>query len=614
MNSSDARLIEYIRGEQSNAQLGARQYYEPEWQDLITLYMNYAKTDMPPGAEWVRDDMIADGFRIIESTVPHQVMAKYQNPRFYSVVTPTRKGDAAKEAARLYLDSELRQSHYVERSVPAIRMNQILGHGIQKTVWVNDWGTKDVRTVVVEQGPDGQPIEQQQIVAQEALLYHGAWIEWLDLMNVWKSLQVDRFGNPLWWLQSIDTSIEQIKAEDEKFKRYGGLYHKKALKELSTTLSTQPIGQNNGQYASWEVAGFGAGGTYDQQNLQDWVSGISRTQRRDKNSVVRWEWWGYIPKSVRDYGEEGQFRLIEIANADILLRDVRAPIPSQCAGSLPFKDLFAIRVGDEPYGRAPLRWAMGEIDQRSTLRNLRLAGAFSHLFPTFILDMDADFDSFDMHRLPGGYWPVHANGQGVNKVVEMVPDRPIFQDAYAEDSLMEAHLLKVAGATDPFQGAFASKRMQATEFEGTVKLGGVRHQLMVMLNDLQSTHDYLTKAFKYAQLYLEEPRPITMQTGEQGEIDWRDLQFDVDIYIDGGEFGNLDANRLQALVQFVLPMLQDPDVRIEKDLGKIVNDVLYYAGFPRSDMYDRPREEVERAKQQQMAMAMAQAQGQGQQR
>ena len=180
-----------------------------------------------------------------------------------------------------------------------------------------------------------------------------------------------------------------------------------------------------------------------------------------------------------------------------------------------------------------------------------------------------------------------------------------------EDAMLEAMTLKTMAATDPFQGGFSGGRKSATEFQGTVDLVSARHQMALMMDDMQRTHHWLSKAFRLCQLNMTESEEIKLRSDHNihGPIDadLLSLAEDVDIALHGGEFGQLDDRKLQAINQVFGQALATNEGQLAIKIRDLLRDTAYYAGLPRGDQYLRTEDEIAELREQQQQAALMEA-------
>lgn len=607
MSVRTERLFDYFRDCKNRAQY-VRQVYEEDWADAIEWYMNTRQTMMPEGSEWIPGDMLADAFLLLETGLAPEVLGMYQNPRWLTVEAPSIAGESYQKGVQRLIEGCFRKMDYVQRSVAAQRMGKILGHQVSKTYWMVELGQRRVPSVEVTQDFEGAPLGLKRVRRiEEHVLHNGPWTEWPDLMNLWKSPEVDRFGRHLWWIEAIDTSLDQLQAEQDDFKTDGEtLYNQEALNRLKSTSSYRPTEGASGLAAKMPgMVMMGAGDFTDFQTIREQVSGIPRMAFGGPNAVTKFQFWAWVPPERQKY-QDSQWRMAEFVGEEVL-RDVAAPTWDLRS---PYDEHGVYRIGNEPYGRSVLRWVGPEIEQRSLFRNFRLAEVIMNIFGTYAMDDEADPKDRDMLKIPAGVTRFSVPmGKSIGDVFSPIPRQPVLQEAYIEDSMFWDHITRVSGVMNPFQGAFASKRMQATEFQGTVELGMNRTKLAVVLSDLNTKLPIARRAFREYQVHMDEPQVIEYQDDRNArtEITLADLQWDVDIYVDSGAFGSLDQMQLNALTQLAATFAASPEGQITINWPELIRESFYKAGFTRAARFTRSDNEIAKIQQEQQQQALLQA-------
>ena len=224
-----------------------------------------------------------------------------------------------------------------------------------------------------------------------------------------------------------------------------------------------------------------------------------------------------------------------------------------------------------------------------------------------------------MMQMPGGAVKIRTQipGQDISKALVQFPNQPVNPDAYNDSAFKEQQIDRISGASPNFNGEGLGSRATATEAGFIQDVGMGRFDLATMQFDELFKRDALTKMFRLYQSRLTEPEVLEVagQFAAQGEIDFNDIQDDIDIYVDSGKLGSLDGQKLQRLIEFYQVLFQNPDTAVWIDPVKFVDRLSYRIGIEDGDAILRTQEEVneimEAQQQQQLLAAALGGQGEG---
>jgi hypothetical protein len=330
------------------------------------------------------------------------------------------------------------------------------------------------------------------------------------------------------------------------------------------------------------------------------------------NSVTMRQGYARVPEHVRDYGDQKQERLVVYTADGLVLRDVEMPTYNLRA---PFHDIKFMQVANEPYGRTPLWWTLSESEQRSELRNLRLAEAWLNIFQTRIMNRNANFDQNDNGIIPGGIMMYDADeGVRPQDVIMNMPRQPILPEIYREDALSEDHINRVMGSTPNMQGEGLGSRATLGEAQIVDARAGGRVDLIAR----QLAHQYeLPAGEDYLGMFAafsDEPLEVQIDGEEASfpvQIFAEEIDFDYDVEINAGEWGILNGQSLSALREAFGLVMASPEAVFEVDTRAAISAFQHRTGM---DNILKPSQQA--ANERQQAQDMAQLQlitgGQGQ--
>lgn len=594
---------------------GLRKFYEPEWRESISFYMNMLGMEMPAGAEWMRGELLPEFYIAVETVLPQLITRLYENPRSFSIEAPALTGTRTQRMIEKGVRQQRDRAQFVQRSIPHIRTGLIQGHMVIKNYWLREVGQRMVPVFgnpkLNEQGEliPGDLLEHQIV---DVMDYDGPWTDFCDLHKVWKSPATDWQGRPLWLLEEIPYDVDYMRYMQRRFQQTTGenLYNEKALDSLFASQSFR----SQGERGTGAPTGMVSVDAWDRSTASA-SSGISDQALAGTNSVRLMQCWGYVPpKGAGGRGyDDTQWRMQLFTPDGLLLRDEPSPTPDL---KPPHRDIFFGRVGHEPYGRSPMRWTMTEIEQMSELRNLRLAEVWINILGTYIAARGVDWDEGDLIKYPGGVWmyddPLNRTP---DQVIQRLQKNVVLPEAYHEVADMADRIQRTSSADLNSQGMAYGGRTPATEIVNISQKHGARIDLAGALLAWQFEQVTMQDYFELDKVYLE--RPITVEldneTGQKVTITAQDLDFDAHISVDAGTFGSMNAMQLDALTKGLGMVMSDPEAAMHLDKRQVIEELFYRLGSQNINRILKSEEEVanEMAINQQMQMAMA-ALGEGQ--
>jgi len=575
----DDRKVDYVRN-LFDAADETRTYFESRWRTLDRMYRNRENPRRLRGQGEVY--ALPDAFRVIETLSPHHVIGMFRNDRWFSVEAPAAPGSTYPILCRSLLLHDWRKMDGYVKTMKAVKSGNIKGHAIGKLYWQTEIAERQIMDMRIERDSEGNLLPRRRRITVPHVRFNGPQLENVDLFNVWK----DPTGNDAFYIQHMPGTISELKETNRKFngQLYKNLNKIKERAELSTVLRSY-------------------GGEDKFNTLAEETDGVPSPSRPDDH-VELWQFWGYVNPTVYRYEDvldEGgqlvekgtQWRLMVIADREILIRDEPAPTPDHRP---PYIEVPAIDIEGQIYGDSLLSYITGLTRMRSQLENDRMQEIKMQMFGTHAIHGGAEVDA-RMFKEPGGYIKVTPGyGQTLNDVFTTIPRHPILPEAYAESAVKERQILDVTGATEPFQGTFAAGGSHRTrgEFEGTVALGSSRIQSNVWWWDEKWKKPILERSFRLNQVRLTSPEMIQLagQPEIYGEVDLSDLNYDIDVWVDSGLFGSMDSAQFDRIVQSLQVIAANPEWALNIDPRKLVDRLTYRSGVAGMDDILRSVEEV----------------------
>ena len=579
MDAKDTRIVEY-RIQQRDVSAEDRGRLEPRWIRNFELYRNKVPTRRYRLQTWHSNAMIPDPFRMIETLTPQHVLGMFRNPNWFSVETLERTRSVYRAMVKQLLLQGWRRTDGFAKTVEGVKMGNILGHFIPKTTWRQTIGHRVIRDLNIDQNADGATMEAEYVEKTVPWVEHnGPDIEFPDLMNVWQ----DPTGMERWFIEKIDTmSLDDLEEANRKFS--GNLY--KNLRPLREKLA---------------VRGHRAQHTAT-PSLANIVDGVT-TRLADKG-VELFVCWGWVPPDVFDYSRRGesQMRMQVIADWEVVIRDEEAPTHDR---KHPFDNVQSVVIPGEVYGDSVLSYTGDLMEMRSEIENMRVNQIMLGIFGQWGMDDRAVLTGAQAVKKPGGIVRIKPPFPDMDpmKMLWKFPTEHVTQDAYTESAVKDQQIKDASGAFNPFSG----------EVGQIMDHGTARFQLQTMWLDEQFKRKVLMRMFRLYQTKLTVPEFVSLgtvdpQTGQplEGDIDHTQLRHDVDIWVDSGMFGSMDAQKAQVVSQIFATLMQDPETSMYIDKGKLVETMSHRLGIMGTgDNFIRSKADVQQIVQQASQAAAA---------
>lgn len=574
-----------------------RQLFSGNWRNYMEGYMNRRSRPAIPNEYFKVRTRPADEFRLVETMLPQHVLAMHRSPDWLSVTTTDGPGVFYEQLTKNLLLSGWNSAKLTPKSIEFLKYLLIVGHAAMKLVWEVQVGEREV--VVAEPGVsyDGERLPDNLLRAtQEHETFVGPQGYLVDLMK----LVLDPTGNDAWAMHLKNQKTMELMLYQQDYYR-GALYDNAELMKLKQDMAAKPRGRytpgshNIGHQTS----------PIDTRSLTDYVRGIPEQRTSDTPDI--WEWWTWIPPASWKY-DDGQWRMIEIANDKYILRDIPAPTPDR---RHPFIHTKGIPIPGRVYGESVLYWAQGLIDLKAFLEDARREEVIQKLWQPMLVDENSTLSPESLFRRPGGMLFVGNHTGDIRNTVVPIPQQDVMYSSYNEPAIKDDQINRISGATDPFQGAPAGGRATATEISIISQLGSARFQLATMYYDETFKKPLLEHMFKLYQSRLTQPQLIEIYGNprQRYPVDLRDLAWDIDVKVDTGFYGSLNQAELQNLQQLYSIFGSNPMAGRYINHGSLAYDMFVKAGDQHASRHIRDEETV----QNEMAMEQRQLQQQQQQ-
>lgn len=574
-----------------------RQLFSPKWREYMEGYMNRRTRPAIPNEFFKTRTRPADEFRLVETMLPQHVLAMHRSPDWLSVTTTEGPGIFYEQLCKNLLLSGWNKASLTPKSIEFLKYLLTVGHAAMKLVWEVKVGEREVIVADPSLSYDGERLPDNLVrTTQEHETFVGPQGYLVDLMK----LILDPTGNDAWAMQLKNQKTMELMLYQQDYYR-GALYDNGELMKLKRDMAAKPRGRhtpgahNIGHQTS----------PIDTRGLTDYVRGIPEQRTSDTPDI--WEWWTWIPPQEHRY-DDGQWRMIEIANDKYVLRDIPAPTPDR---HHPFIHTKGIPVPGRVYGESVLYWAQGLIDLKAFLEDARREEVIQKLWQPMMVDENSTLSPESLFRRPGGMLFVGNHTGDIRNTVVPLPQQDVMYSSYNEPAIKDDQINRISGATDPFQGAPAGGRATATEISIISQLGSARFQLATMYYDETFKKPLIEKMFALYQNRLTQAQVVEIYGNPRSRypVDLRDLAWGIDVKVDTGFYGSLNQAEMQNLQQIYAIAGSNPVASQFLNHGALLYDMLVKGG----DQHASRHIKDERTVQNEMAAAQQQAQQQQQQ-
>ena len=477
-----------------------------------------------PAESWRDDTIIPSVFKIIETIVPRLVLSEWGGPRSFDIEAVESGDEIYEEKCKTLLKTNLnkigrksRRGKFIARMIEQTRYTWIVGHSWTKVGWREDEQIRKIR--LPKEGGGFGPWQK----VMDAV-YRGLDIDWLPVTAV----ACDLSGQKRWYIERIETTYGELKAQNEAFRLRTGrdLYSNLDMVPLQPRPVPKPEDDTQREFRGTEA------------QPTTWPSDPIEMD------VELWLCWDNLKGT-----------LTKIANRHIELDHGLAPTWD---GLAPYIAQKALSIPGQELGDSIIRYIGPLMVSQTRIARARADEVLLNLFQQFIVRRDSIL-STELFFAPGGFLEIDAEpGQPLRDFFERLDRRPVFGEAWTEEGYKQAQQEAVAGADAISQGVEATQKSRdvtASEIRQRVMQGAARWQLAMLERDVTWKSQMLTSAWETLRQNITEPEVIRI-IGEDGTTEkfmmgWPDLQQPIDIVVGSGLYEISTAEKKQALAELI---------------------------------------------------------------
>lgn len=547
-----------------------RSVYSWRWAELLKYYMNDIETIPPPGMGWMHTEMRQDAFDLVEGFIPHLAKMTFHRNQAPIVETYTPEGEGAQLAISQALLLAKRKAAFEKKSSDALRMLAITGHITQLNYWHREYGHYQVPMFsdpVFD--ANGQQISKGRIVGhepQEVLLHNGPNTEYPDQRFIWKSQEVDWKGDPLWWIEMFALDLDMAREVNREYYQDTGEYLYDDLESLERFAGKDMYSMRGSGVAPFQM----------EKSLASVSSWRDDSLLLGDREVLMLRCSGFVPPSTKEY-DDVQWRQQVIGPDSSVHRD--APYPSKDYRPT-YRDVRLIQIGKEPYGRTPLEFTIPAIEARSELRNLKLADIWMNVMPQFIAKRNIGWDQGDFLKLPFGVWMYDDDETKPNEAIMPLERQPVLSEAYMEDQAWADQLTETMGSNPNMRGNNYGQRTSAYEANNIENKSGSRMEYTVKGVSWQMEQRADEDYYGLMGTFMEDTFDVPVE-GQIVPIHASDLQYNVDISIDTGDFGPMNSVEIQGMQELINMVSINGEWAMQIDPRKTIKEYAHRLGVAR---------------------------------
>lgn len=560
-----------------------KQLFESDWAQYWHWYRNVVEPINDIASWWRSNEAIPTCFKVVETLLPRYILGMFDSPDWFTVEARQRRDEGYEHMCEQLLKATIEEMELFPKMYEAMKYAMIMGHAWGKVVWREEYVKRQVLVPAAVEGADGEPVigVEAQVVTEEE--YNNVDFDWRPLDRIFP----DPSGQDRWYIEEIDTTIEQLEDTQEKL----GLYDTTEFNRLKDSLPPTKfaeIGDTLGDARSGTAA---AGVSMDYSREPESTEGIPLhyvSPMRDGIGVKLWQCWGWVPPSLR--GKDGaEWRLVVIAEGQYVLRDDPAPTPD---GKPPYFPIKSIPIPGRLYGESVLKYIGPLNDQQTRIANMRLDEVYLGIWQQYLYRSNSVVSDNQLLMQPGGAIQVTPEqGSSIADTFMVLPRKPVMPDAYNEDQYRQLQAEHAAAASDIMQGVSASDRQTATEVERRLQQGNARHMLQVMWNDYTVKKELLTRTWRWLQMRLTAPRLVRMVGEEFTGVDLTMIQIPVNIIVAGGMFALSKEARIQ-MDQELIALSSSPIFAPYMRPDAILRRLLLDRGWKNPENFIKTQQEV----------------------
>lgn len=571
----------------SNAQ-NLRVLHEQWWTRYWAWYRARVKELSDPVDWWRSNEVVPEIFKQIETILPRHIIGMFSGPEWFTVQSTQGLGEPYERAVQSLLMYGVEKMQLFPKLYEALKYALIMGHVWGKVTWKQERGWK-VRDIPVMLTDDyGNPSLDEQgrlrISAQQQidpeLVYDDPDFSWVDLWHGWP----DPSGHNRWFIEQIDVNYDQLlEAQDET--------HEFINLDQVTPVSIGPTDNS---------ADFG-----NEQNTVEGIPYDTTRLSRDGPTVRLWQCWGWVPPQLR--GPDGiAWRLQEIANASVVIRDKPMPTPDL---KIPYFPIKSIPIPNRLYGESIIRYIGPLQDQMNRIENWRMDEVLQNMWGQYIIDRKAGITDNKLLFQPGGALFVDGNP---SDVFFPIPKQAVLPEAYTESANKREQMESASAATPLVQGIMETNRATAHEISTRSQQGNARFELQTMWLDYTVKKELLTRMFKLYQRHLPPNRLLRIvgQPDSMLPLDIAQIQSPVDIVIHSGIFAFNREDKLQDMAQVFTMGTNNPQAGAYLKWYEIWTEIFSDFGWKNPGKFLNSEQFVQQMQQAQQQMQLMMAGGQ----
>ena len=559
-----------------------KEHHETDWTRYWRWYMNWTNPMTDPQDWWRSNVPDPQAFKVIETLLPKHILGMFQKQEWFVVRGREPGDDIPAKKAQALLEYMVDRMEMFPKLYECVKYALIMGHAWGKVTWrieEEDVVRDSAELAFDENDPFAEPQLRRVRITDTREVYNDPWFEWLMLDRV----ECDPTGQGRWFVERIDTTLEQLEETNAKRHIYKNL----------------DIVARMGHYTQHEA--FNESESGHGIPYQD-----TESASPDGQKVGLWQCWGWVPKNLR--GTDGNaWRLTVIADGMVEIRDVAIPTPDNRP---PYFPIRAVPIPGRLYGESVMRWVGPQIDIKSRLANMRVDEVTLGVWQQYVYDRDA-VSSNQMFLQPGGALPVDTQGKSINDVFSVVERRPVMGEVYVEDAARQKTIEDTSAATPSQQGVADTSRQTATEVATITARGDQRFVLSTMWLDHAIKKPLLTLGLKNYQRYAPEGRIVRI-IGESGEpeqavVSLAELEIPMDIDVKSGleTFGR-EARR-QSVGEFI-QLASSEAFAPYFNSGELLTALAEDQGWTNPRRFVKSEAQVQQERQQSMQMQVQMAQ------
>lgn len=543
--------------------------------------------EVGPGQDWRDDTVVPEAAKVIFTRTPRFVMAQYGG-REWAVCEASDPDYEEVSRQLIYqkfgeIGRGQRLGSFIERKIESMIYCQVMGHVWNSMTWRED--VRQMRIKVPRVDADGKVVGWD----REGFLdevYSGLDYNWIPL----DSLALNLRGPRRWAIERVVVSFAELVGDNEVHKEKFGraLYSNEALDALF----------NRGVLRAQQPEDF------EPRDTEGWPTFNARA---DEFGVGP----GDMPVELWLCWDNRRKTLAKIADRSVVLASGLAPTPD---GMDPYWGVKAIIVPGRVYGDSILNWIGPLCKLQTRIKRARADEVLLNIWQQFIYRIGT-ITSPKLFMRPGGAMGLMLpQNEPLANAFSVLPRRPVFQEAYTEESYVQQQIEATAGADAVSMGVEATQKSRdvtAREIDTRQMQGAARYQVENLYQDASDKSVMLERAFDLLKQNLVERTPVQLP-GEPAPrmVTNVDLQKPVNWRAGGGIYELSLSERRRDTAELVALAQTPLGARLKGD--PILLEFFRARAWPRPRRFVKTDEEMAReaAAAQQMAMVQGMA-GQG---